>query len=326
MNKRKFGKSGFMASEVGLGCWQLGGLCWGDIDEDAALRVLSSAVDSGVNFFDTADVYGVGRSETLIGRFLKDCTEDIFVATKLGRTEPAYPDNYTEAIVRQHTEASLQRLGVDALDLTQLHCIPAEVMRQGDVFEYLRALKEEGKIKQFGASVESVEEMQLCLEQEGLASLQIIFNIFRQKPMELFQAAATKGVALIIRLPLASGLLAGKLTVDSSFPKNDHRTFNRNGEMFNVGETFAGLPFEKGVELADSIKPWVPEGMSMAQMALRWILDHPAVSVVIPGASRAEQAVSNAAVADMDLLSEELHDKLHVLYDEKVAAHIRGPY
>ncbi len=327
MNHRIFGNTNINVSEIGLGCWQLGGLCWGDINEQAAHGILSTAVDTGVSFFDTADVYGAGRSEELIGSFLKGCGEDLFVATKLGRTDPAYPDGYTEAILRAHTEASLRRLGVDALDLTQLHCIPTEVMRQGDVFEWLRGLQQAGKIKHFGASVESMDEALMCLEQEGLTSLQIIFNIFRQKPIDtLFDKAKEKGVALIIRLPLASGLLAGKFTADATFAKNDHRTFNRNGECFNVGETFAGLPFEKGVALADTLKPWVPEGLSLAQMALRWILDHDAVSVVIPGASRTEQAVSNAAVSSMPPLSDALHEKLAQFHQAEVAAHIRGPY
>ena len=328
MNTREFGKTGIEVSEVGLGCWQLGGLCWGDVDEAGASQILQTSIDHGVTFFDTADVYGEGRSEMLLGKFLKGRTEKTFVATKLGRfSPPGWPDNFTEGAFREHTEGSLKRLGLEALDLTQIHCIPTDVMAQGDCFEWLRKLKQEGKIKHFGASVESMDEALMCLEQDGLASLQIIFNIFRQKPIDaLFDAAAAKGVALIIRLPMASGLLTGKLAVDTQFPENDHRTFNRNGECFNVGETFAGLPYEKGVELADQLKPMVPEGMTMPQMALRWILDHDAVSVVIPGASRAEHASANAAASDLSSLSEELHVKLADWYRDEVAAHIRGPY
>src|SRR5215469_1063982 len=327
MNTRAFGKTGIRVSEMGLGCWQLGGTDWGDLDDRTALDILSAAVDAGVDFFDTADVYGNGRSETLIGRFLKECQPGVFVATKLGRTSSLYPDKYTEASVRAATEASLKRLGVSALDLTQLHCIPIGEMRRGDVFEWLRRLQREGKIRHFGASVESMEEALLCLEQPGLASLQIIFNIFRQKPITaLFTKAKEKGVAIIVRLPLASGLLSGKLTQQSRFPKNDHRNYNRDGQFFNVGETFAGLPYEKGVELADALKPLVPNGFTMALMAQRWILDYDAVSVVIPGASRPEQARANAAVSNLPLLGPKLHETLRNFYEREVAAHIRGPY
>ena len=328
MNFRKFGSTGFSASEMGLGAWQLGGADWGDLDENTALKILQAAVESGVNFFDTADVYGLGRSETLIGRFLRQCRERVFVATKLGRfPEPGWPANFSDAAIRQHTEASLGRLGVEALDLTQLHCIPAEVMRQGDVFESLRRLRQEGKIRAFGASVESMDEALLCLQQEGLTSLQIIFNLFRQKPIiTLFDQAREKKVALIVRLPLASGLLAGNYTRTTQFGANDHRTFNRDGAAFNVGETFAGLPFATGVELVDEIRPLVPDGWTMAQMAMRWILDFDAVSVVIPGASKVEQARGNALVSDLPPLPAELHERLSRFYGERVHAAIRGPY
>ena len=328
MKTRIFGNTDARVSEVGLGCWQIGGLCWGDIDESSAFEILATSVDRGVRFFDTADVYGSGRSETLIGGFLKGCSEDIFIATKLGRfPDPGWPENLTRSAFRQHTEASLTRLGMDALDLTQLHCLPTAELAEGEVFQWLREMKQEGKIKAFGASVESMDEANLCLEQEGISSLQIIFNIFRQKPIEaLFEKAKEKNVALIVRLPLASGLLAGKITKETTFAENDHRNFNRDGKMFNVGETFAGLPFEKGSELADVVKRWTPEGMTMAAMSLRWILDHDAVSVVIPGASRVEQAISNAAVSDLGPLSDELHQKLSEFYAREVAEHIRGPY
>jgi aryl-alcohol dehydrogenase-like predicted oxidoreductase len=218
-------------------------------------------------------------------------------------------------------------LGLEALDLTQLHCIPTEVLRQSEVFDWLRILQQEGKIKQFGASVESMEEALLCLDQEGLASLQIIFNIFRQKPIsELFERAKAQGVALIVRLPLASGLLSGKFTKETHFPAEDHRNFNRDGQSFNVGETFAGLAFEKGVELADALKTMVPESMTMAQMALRWILDYDAVSTVIPGAKTTAQVVANVSASSLPSLGEELHAQLRYFYQSQVTAHIRGPY
>lgn len=327
MNRRPFGKTGAQVSEIGLGCWQLGGSDWGTLDDQLALDILSASVDAGVDFFDTADVYGSGRSETLIGRFLNERPQPrIFVATKLGRGT-LYPDQYTEGSVRAATEASLKRLGVEALDLTQLHCVPPEVLRRGEIFDWLRTLQRGGKIRRFGASVESVEEARICLEQDGLASLQIIFNIFRQKPIaELFPEAKARGVAIIVRLPLASGLLSGKMTRATDFAPQDHRSYNRDGAAFNVGETFAGLPFEKGVELADALKPLVPEGMTMAQMAQRWILDFDAVSVIIPGASRVAQALDNAAVSDLAPLSAELHERLREFYETQVKQHIRGPY
>jgi aryl-alcohol dehydrogenase-like predicted oxidoreductase len=327
MKTRTLGKTGVLVSEMGLGCWQLGGADWGDVTDEQALKILQSAADAGVNFFDTADVYGNGRSETLVGKFLKQHRGKSFVATKLGRTSALYPDKYTEAGIRAATEASLKRLGVEALDLTQLHCIPIEVMRRGEVFHWLRGLQREGKIRHFGASVESMEEALLCLEQEGLISLQIIFNLFRQKPIdELFPKAQQAGVALIIRLPLASGLLSGKMTKETRFATNDHRTYNRDGQCFNVGETFAGLPYGKGVELADALKPMIPGGMGLAQMAQRWILDFDAVSVVIPGASRPDQAKANASVSGLPPLEAGLHQKLKEFYGREVVTNIRGPY
>tara|TARA_B100000959_G_C14938189_1_gene606640 strand:+ start:240 stop:1223 length:984 start_codon:yes stop_codon:yes gene_type:complete len=327
MNKRLFADTGFHASEIGLGCWQLGGDCWGDVDEDEALGILRTSIDHGVNFLDTADVYGAGRSEELIGRFLKERSEGLFVATKLGRQAHVYPDQYTSDNLRGCTEASLRRLGVETLDLTQLHCPPPAIIENGEVFEVMREQQVAGLIKRWGVSVESVEEGLLCLEQDGLASLQIIFNVFRRKPAEvLFEKAKAKNVAIIVRLPLASGLLAGKLSAASTFAKNDHRGYNEDGQFFNVGETFAGLGLAKGCELADQLMPWVPDGMSMAGMALRWILDFDAVSTIIPGASRVEQARGNAAVSDLPPLSDELHDQLQTFYEDEVKDHVRGLY
>lgn len=317
-------------SEIGLGTWQLGGTEWGDVPEQEALDTLAAAADAGITFLDTADIYGLGRSESLIGRFLKSRPDRdrFFTATKLGRhPEPGWPANFTREVVRRHTEDSLRRLGVDALDLTQTHSLPLEAMRDTPIFDALRELRDEGKIKAFGASVESMEEARFCLGVEGMASLQIIFNIFRQKPIdELFDEAKARGIAIIVRLPLASGLLAGKFTRDTQFPPNDHRNFNRDGEKFNVGETFAGLPFLKGLELVDRMRPWFPEGMSLAQAALRWCLDFSAVTTVIPGARRPDQARSNAAASDLPPLPGELHNRLGRFYERAVAPHIRGKY
>lgn len=330
MKTRPFGRTGREVSEVGLGTWQLGGTEWGNVSDAQALETLRAAADAGVSFIDTADIYGMGRSETLIGRFLKERPdrERFFIATKLGRfPEPGWPDNFTRQAVFQHTENSLRRLGVAAVDLMQTHCLPLEIMQQGEVFEALRELKRQGKIQAFGASVESMQEALWCLSVEGLASVQIIFNIFRQKPAEvLFTSARQQAVALIVRLPLASGLLAGRFTADTTFAENDHRTFNRDGQRFHVGETFAGLPFAKGVELADMLKPLVPQGATMAQFALRWCLDFDAVTTVIPGAKRPEQARMNARASDLPRLSEALHRQLRRFYDDEVAAYIRGKY
>lgn len=326
MKTRPFGKTGVDVSEVGLGCWQLGGADWGDVSEKQALEILAAAADSGVTFFDAADVYGSGRAETLLGKFLRE-RRGLFVATKMGRTGDLYPDRYTEAGLRAATEASLQRLGVETLDLTQLHCIPTAELKRGEVFEWLRKLQAEGKIRHFGASVESMEEALICADQPGLASLQIIFNIFRQRPIaELFPVAKEKGIAIIVRLPLASGLLSGKFTKDTTFAANDHRNFNRDGQAFNVGETFAGIPFDKGVEFAEEMQAFVPDSLSMVQMAQRWILDYDAVSVVIPGASSLEQARENASVSRLPKLSEPLHERLAHYYRTQVAPFIRGPY
>ena len=326
MKRRILGKSGFAVSEVGLGCWQFGG-DFGGMPEETAFEIMNTAVENGVDFFDTADVYGAGISEELIGRFAKQCSAPLTIATKYGRWSDVFPDNYTRDNMRKAIEDAQKRLQVDTLDLLQLHCIPTEYLRQGDVFDWLREFKEEGLIKHFGASVETVEEGLICLEQEGLLSLQVIFNIFRAKLVtELLPQAKAKGVGIIARLPLASGLLAGKYTQETTFAETDHRNYNRDGKFFNVGETFAGLPFEKGVELADKLKLMVPENMNLAQMALRWILDHDAVTVIIPGSSRSEQTQTNAAISELPQLSKELHEKLADFYEQEVKQHIRGPY
>ncbi len=327
MNTRIFGQTGRAVGEVGLGTWQLGAN-WGNVTDETALATLRAAWEAGTTLFDTADVYGMGRSETLIGRFLRETKAPVYVATKLGRfSPPGWPENFTRTGIRQHTEASLKRLGVTALDLTQLHCIPFDVLKRGEVFEHLRELKREGKIRDFGVSVESMEEADFCVRQPGVASLQIIFNIFRQKPIHaLFTEAQKRKVALLVRLPLASGLLAGKFTKTTRFPADDHRNFNRDGQQFNVGETFAGLPFAKGVELADALKPLVPAGMTLSDLALRWCLDFEAVSVIIPGAKNPEQAKANARASQLSPLPRELHAKLADFYTREVAEHIRGAY
>ena len=327
MNKRLFARTGRSVSEIGLGTWQLGGN-WGDVSESVALATLRTAADSGITYLDTADVYGDGKSERVIGKFLKETRIPLFVATKLGRSgNPGWPANFTRAVVRQHTEDSLKRLGVEALDLTQLHCVPPDVLKRGELFGWLEELKREGKIKAYGASVESMDEALWCLTQPGCISLQVIFNIFRQKPIEtLFAKAKAQSVALIVRLPLASGLLSGRMSKTTTFPADDHRNFNRDGQAFNVGETFAGIPFEKAVELADDLKGYVPPGMSMAQFSLRWILDHDAVTVVIPGARNPEQVRCNVRPTALKPLGDRIHEVLASFYSQRVLEHIRGPY
>ena len=315
-------------SPVSLGTWQLGS-DWGkSFSEESAFQILQEAIDQGINFLDTADVYGNGKSESFIGAFLKTVETPVMVATKFGRKGGIYPDGYSKERMRNAVLDSIERLGVNSLDLLQLHCVPTKVMKEGMIFDWLRELKKDGLIKEFGASIETVEEGLICMEHEDLYSLQVIFNIFRQKPRQkLLPLANEKDVKIIVRLPLASGLLAGKFTKDTSFPKNDHRNYNRDGQAFNVGETFAGLPFEKGIELADELKHnYLPENMNMAQMAMRWILDHEGVTCVIPGATSTNQVKQNAQVMNLPPLSEEIHKKLGKFYRENVHDSIRGPY
>lgn len=327
MKQRLF--DGVPVSEVGLGCWQIGGDQWGEVPEHDALEVLRAAVAAGVTFLDTADVYGAGRSEELIGRFLKEWPrEKLFIASKFGRfPRPGMPGNFEPRIIREQTENSLKRLGIERLDLTQLHCLPMEQLRRAEVWDTVRALKKEGKIARFGASVESVAEADACLAQSGCRSLQIIFNIFRQTPAlgGLLDRCRAMGVAVIVRLPLASGLLAGKYTRASTFGPDDHRTINRNGEKFNVGETFAGLGFEKGLELTEQLKALVPPGYTLPQLALRWCLDHEAVTTIIPGARNRGQASVNAAASDLPPIPVETMARLREFFVREVKSLVRGP-
>ncbi|MEM7148018.1 MAG: aldo/keto reductase [Verrucomicrobiota bacterium] len=326
MNTRTLGNTNFTISEIGLGCWQFGG-DFGDITEDTALSILDTAIQNDVTFIDTANVYGDGRSERIIGQFLKACSQPLTIVTKTGRESQTYPDKYSKDNLLRSIEGSRERLGVDSLDLLQLHCVPPEVLKAGAIFDWLRDFKSQGLIKNFGASVETVDEGLLCMEQEGMATLQIIFNIFRQKPVtELLPVAQSNNVGIIVRLPLASGLLSGKFTHDTTFASNDHRNFNRDGQMFNVGETFAGLPFDTGVDIANEIKNLLPEGMTMIELALRWILDHEAVSVIIPGATSPDQAAANAATSALPPLPPDLHKALSDLYQNQIHDQIRGPY
>jgi aryl-alcohol dehydrogenase-like predicted oxidoreductase len=303
---------------------------WGEspVEEEKALSILRAAADSGVNLFDTADVYGGGRSEMLIGKFLAETGAEVRVITKYGQGAGIYPDKYTEKSLRQGVEGSLKRLGLNSLDLLQLHCIPRPVLEKGDVFVWLRKLKDEGLIKNFGASVETEQEGLICMREEGLCSLQVIFNLFRQHYRQgFFSEASEKGVGVIVRLPLASGLLSGKFNSKSQFSEKDHRNYNRDGAAFNVGETFSGLAYEKGLVLVEALKErFLPKKMNMVEFSLRWILDHEAVSTIIPGASSVEQARANARVSELSPLPSQLHYKLERFYTNEVLSHIRGPY
>jgi aryl-alcohol dehydrogenase-like predicted oxidoreductase len=334
MKYRKLGKTGVKVSEVGLGTWQLGSADWGQVSEAEALRILHRSVELGVNFLDTADVYGMGLSERTIGKFLKETRETVFVATKVGRRlwvelGLKWPERITLEMARQATELSRRNLGVDAVFLQQWHCLPTEEYRRAEVFEHLETLKREGLIQHWGCSVESIEEARLCMAHPGCATLQVIYNIFRQKLTdELLPQAKQHEVGILARVPLASGLLTGRFQAGHRFPPTDHRHYNADGQVFNVGETFAGIQFERGVELADKIKAVLDpdSGETMAQLALRWILDHDAVSTVIPGATTVEQAESNAAASGLLPLGETTHQQLRELYESEIAPLIRGPY
>ncbi|WP_417584063.1 aldo/keto reductase [Pelagibacterium sp.] len=323
MRTRRLGKTDFLVSEIGLGTWQLGG-DFGPIEDTDASTILANAARLGVNFWDTADVYGSGLSEHRIGTFYGK-PDGLVVATKVGRAAALYPDKYTKGGVRESLEESAKRLCVDSIDLAQLHCVPRDVLEAGEIFAWMDEIKAEGLIKNWGASVETVAEAEICLEQAGLATLQIIFNIFRQDAAEsLLDKAMDRDVGVIVRLPLASGLLSGKYTRDTEFSPTDHRSYNREGQAFSVGETFGGIPFETGVELADELRGYVPEGQRMSLFALRWILDHKAVSTIIAGVSRPDQIGVNAEAGDLPELPDSVHEKLKAFYDEKVRPTIRG--
>ena len=324
MSLRELGKTGAQVSEIGFGAWAIGG-SWGEtVEENTALDALRAAADAGTTFYDTADVYGSGRSESLIGEFLRERSgENFFVATKMGRASDFAP---TYEVMERTARASAKRLGVEALDLVQLHCLPLDVMR-GEVWDNFEKLKSAGLIKNYGASVESVEEALFCIGNTGVSTLQVIFNIFRQKLVEeLFPSAQDASVGIIARVPLASGLLTGKFSRNHHFAADDHRNFNANGESFNAGETFAGVPFEQGVELAQKIHGIVGEGAPLAEVALRWILDFPAVSTVIPGAKNPKQARQNVGASGLAPLSPDIHSQLSELYANEIAPIIRGVY
>ncbi|MDC7121663.1 aldo/keto reductase [Cellulomonas fimi] len=326
MEKRVLGRTGRDVGVVGLGCWQLGG-DWGDVGDDTALQILDAAVDAGVTFLDTADVYGDGRSERLVGRFLASrggAESGLTVATKMGRrADPHVADAYTLDAFRGWTDRSRSNLGVDTLDLVQLHCPPTAVLSRGSTYDALDTLVDEGRVAAYGVSVETVDEALTAIARPNVASIQIILNIFRRKPLdEVLPAAAEAGVGIIARVPLASGLLSGKYDEHTTFAADDHRSYNRHGEAFDVGETFSGVPYDVGVAAAREVAALTPEGATTAQLALRWIVEQPGVSVVIPGARTPEQARANAAAADLAPLGEDTSERLRSVYDERVREHV----
>ncbi len=317
MEQRVLGRTGRQVGVVGLGAWQLGA-DWGEVSEADALATLNAAVDAGTTLIDTADVYGDGRSEKVIGKLLKE-RPGLTVATKMGRRVQQTPDVYTLDNFRAWTDRSRANLGVDTLDLVQLHCPPSAVFETDEVFDALDTLVAEGRIAAYGVSVETVAEALTAIARPGVATVQIILNAFRLKPLdEVLPAAEKAGVGIIARVPLASGLLSGKYGPQTVFAEDDHRNFNRQGEAFDVGETFSGVEYGVGLQAVERLRGLVPEGMTMAQFALRWIIDQSGVSVVIPGARNPRQAEANAAAAQFPPLPAETHDAVRQVYDDLI--------
>lgn len=319
MQYRQLGKTGYKVSSVSFGAWAIGGT-WGETDDNESIAALHKAVDLGVNFIDTADVYGDGKSEKLIARLRRERSESITVATKAGRRlSPHNTQGYNRTNITQFVERSLKNLGTDTLDLLQLHCPPTDVYYRPEVFEVLDDLVHGGKIRHYGVSVERVEEALKAIEFPGVATVQIIYNIFRQRPAELFfREAQAKNVGILARLPLSSGLLAGKMSKTSVFATDDHRSFNRRGEAFDRGETFSGIDFDTALGAVELLRPLVQSGMTMAQFALRWILIRPEVTCAIPGAKRPDQVQDNCAAADLPEISAATLKAVETLYASNI--------
>ncbi|MFF4352860.1 aldo/keto reductase [Streptomyces sp. NPDC001530] len=330
MEIRMLGRTGRQVGVIGLGAWQLGA-GWGQVDEADALGTLHAALESGVDFIDTADEYGDGRSEQIIGKLLRSLarsgTPELTVATKMGRRMAQVPENYNAANFRAWTDRSRRNLGVERLDLVQLHCPPDPVYASDEVFDALDALVEDGTIGAYGVSVRTCRQALAAIRRPNLATIQLVLNAFRTKPLEaVLPAAAAAGVGIIARVPLASGLLSGLYTAATVFGADDHRTYNRRGEAFDVGETFSGVDYATGLEAVERLRPLVPEGVTLAQFALRWIVDQQAVSVVIPGARNAEQAHANAAAAALAPLDQVTHKAVQDVYDELIRPQIHNQW
>ena len=323
MQYRELGRTGFRVSTVSFGAWAIGGT-WGDVKDDESLGALHRALDLGVNFFDTADVYGMGRSEGLLGRLRRERKEPFVIATKAGRGGPTHsPDVYTHENLNAWVDRSLKHLGVERIDLLQLHCPPTEVYYRPEVFGALDDIVRSGKLAFYGVSVERVEEALKAIEYPNVQSVQIIFNLFRQRPAELFfEQAKRKKVGILARLPLSSGMLGGKLTRATQFGEDDHRRFNRRGEAFDRGETFSGVDFELGLSVVEELRPLVPAGSTLAELALRFILDFDAVTCVIPGAKRPSQVEENVRAGDLPPLPAPLVASLRDIYERRIKAQV----
>lgn len=327
MKYNALGNSGMEVSELGFGTWAIGG-DWGNHSDEDALKGLHKAMDAGVNFFDTADVYGGGHSEELLAKATRGMEDRIHIGTKFIRGGDIHdPQSYSEASIRKYLEKSLTRLNRDRIDLYQIHCAPLEMLKETDIFPVLDKLKQEGVIRSYGVSVETVEEGLYVLENTQASALQVIFNLLRQKPLqELFPTAQEKGVGILARVPLASGLLTGKFSEDHTFEESDHRHFNKDGAAFNVGETFSGLPFNKGVKLSRELSWIAKEHGSMTQAALKWVMQQEAVTSVIPGFKNEAQVSDNLQAVSVAPFSSEENEKLKTFYWNNVHTHIRGPY
>jgi len=326
MDYRPLGRTGMSVSAISFGAWAIGG-SWGAVDDEASMQALHAAIDAGVNFIDTADVYGDGRSERLVARLRRERPgETIYVATKAGRRLPLQtPDGYTRENLVAWVDRSLKNLEVDAIDLLQLHCPPTPVFKDPSVYGVLDDLVAAGKLRHYGVSVERVDEALAAIRWPGVKSVQIIFNMFRLKPAdEFFPEAKARNVGILARVPLASGLLTGKLSPSSEFAEDDHRRFNREGEAFDKGETFSGVPFDVGLEAVEELRALVPPGSSLAQLALRWTLMFDAVTCAIPGARTPEQARANAAAADLPPLDRRTMDAVRAIYDTRIRQQVHG--
>ncbi len=323
MEYREFGRTGWQVSTISFGAWAIGA-DWGQVSEPDAMAALHEAVDRGINLFDTADVYGDGRSERLISRLRKERTEKFYVITKAGRRlNPHVAEGYNRENLTQFVDRSLKNLDTETIDLLQLHCPPTEVYYRPELFGVLDDFVQSGKICYYGVSVEKVEEGLKALEYPGVQSVQIIFNIFRQRPTDLFFGETLrKKVAVLARVPLSSGMLTGKMTRDTAFTPDDHRTYNRRGEAFDVGETFSGVDYETSLQAVEELRQLVPDGMTMAQFALRWILMFPAVTCAIPGAKNPEQVADNAAAADFPALSAETMTAIQAIYNTAIKSQV----
>jgi len=321
LKHRRFGRIGWQISEIGFGAWAVGGE-WGTVDDEQSIAAMKRALELGVNFFDTADVYGDGRSERLLGRLRRETKVPFHVATKAGRRlTPHVAGGYNKENLTAFVERSLKNIGVESLELIQLHCPPTDTYYRPETFAAMDELVKAGKIQHYGVSVERVEEGLKAMEFPNVASIQIIFNMFRQRPAERFLAEAQRrGVATIIRVPLASGMLTGKLTAASKFPSDDHRNYNRHGEVFDVGETFSGVPYEAGLQAVEELKALVPAGATLAQLALRWILMFDGVSTIIPGGKNSRQVADNCGASALPALTDQQMKSVRAVYDR----HIRG--